>query len=203
MENAAERMQSLIDDLLTFARVTTRGQPPAPVDLNVIAAQVVGDLEARLQETGGRIEVGPLPTLEADGTQMRQLLQNLLGNALKFHKPDVPPVVKVYARAPELSGPLSNGGHYLPERWRIMVQDNGIGFDEKYRNHVFGLFQRLHDRSRYEGSGIGLAVCRRIVERHGGSIDVTSQAGQGATFTVALPLRQAQPEYKEVGADGS
>jgi signal transduction histidine kinase len=124
---------------------------------------------------------------------MRQLLQNLLGNALKFHQENVPPLVKVYALPPERDGTRAGGGEQEPERERIVVEDHGIGFDEKYRDRIFGVFQRLHHRAEYEGSGIGLAVCRRIVERHGGSIDVTSQVGQGTTFTVALPLRQTKP----------
>ena len=193
MGKATERMHDLINDLLTFARVTTRGRAPAPVDLNEIATQVVSDLEARLAETGGRIEVGPLPTVEADPTQMRQLLQNLLGNALKFHQADAPPLVRVYAPPLEKAGPRRGVASRAPDRCRIVVADNGIGFDEKYSDHIFGLFQRLHDRTQYEGSGIGLAVCRRIVERHGGTLDVTSHEGQGSTFTVTLPLRPAQP----------
>jgi signal transduction histidine kinase len=202
MESATQRMQDLINDLLTFARVSTRAQPPTPVDMTQVAAQVVSDLEGRLTETGGRIELGPLPTLEADPTQMRQLLQNLLGNALKFHRDQVPPLVQVYEPAPE---PAGDGAPPAgpPEQCRIVVQDNGIGFDEKYRDHIFGLFQRLHDRSRYDGSGIGLAVCRRIVERHGGSLEVTSREGEGSTFTVTLPRHHAQPIRKEVKNHGN
>ncbi len=180
---AAARMSRLINDLLSFARVTTQARPFAPVDLNHEARQVVSDLEGRLQQTGGRIDLGPLPTLEADSVQMRQLLQNLVGNGLKFHKPGEPPVVRVEGRLL----PAQDGGE--PARCEIAVSDNGIGFDEVYRDRIFQLFQRLHGRNEYEGTGIGLAICRKIVERHGGTITARSAPGQGATFLVTLPLR--------------
>ena len=157
----------LINDLLTFSRVTTKAQPFAPVDLDQVAREVVADLEVRVQQTGGRVEVGELPTLDADPLQMRQLLQNLIGNALKFHRPGVPPVVEVGARA---VGPPEGGAWPpAPDGWReLTVEDNGIGFDEKYLDRIFTVFQRLHGRGEYEGTGMGLAICRKIVERHGG-----------------------------------
>ena len=179
MQAAAARMRTLIEDLLTFSRLATRPQAFRPVDLNEVAREVVSDLEGRLQQTGGAVDVGELPTLEADPTQMRQLLQNLIGNGLKFHRPDVAPRVRVAARAPA-------GG-----RCEILVTDNGIGFEEVYAERIFQIFQRLHGRTEYEGTGIGLAVCRKIVERHGGRITAASLPGQGATFTVELPLRQS------------
>jgi two-component system, NtrC family, sensor kinase len=131
------------------------------------------------------VEVGELPTIDADATQMRQLILNLLSNALKFQPPGGTPVVKISARA--LSAP---SGEPLCE---ISVQDNGIGFEEKYLDKIFAVFQRLHGRSEYEGTGVGLAVCRRIVDRHHGNITARSQLGQGATFVVALPLKQVAP----------
>jgi PAS domain S-box-containing protein len=178
MQKASRRMHVLINDLLTFSRVTTKAMPFTPVDLNQVAAEVLEDLEARLRQTGGKVETGPLPTVEADPLQMRQLLQNLIGNALKFHRPGEPPVVWI--------GAESDGNGQV----RLHIEDNGIGFDEKYLDRIFTPFQRLHARGEYEGTGMGLAVCRKIVERHGGQITARSHPGQGTTFLVTVPLSQ-------------
>jgi signal transduction histidine kinase/DNA-binding response OmpR family regulator len=196
MQSAAGRMQTLIDDLLTYSRVATKAQPFVPVDLTQAAREVVSDLEARIEQVGGQVEIEELPTIQADPTQMRQLLQNLVGNALKFHRKGVPPVVKVHAQL------LNGQGEYLvaegttAERCRIIVEDNGIGFDEKHLDRIFQVFQRLHSRSEYEGTGIGLATCRKIVERHGGSVTAQSAPGQGATFVATLPFRQPSREER-------
>ena len=183
MQEATRRMQALIDDLLTLSRVATQAQMFGPVDLMEVAQTVISDLEVQIEQTGGRVEVGELPTLEADETQMRQLLQNLIHNALKFHREDAPPVVKVYSEA-------LRGGPDEGQR-QVFVEDNGIGFEEKYADRIFGVFQRLHGRSEYEGTGIGLPICRKIVERHGGGIAVRSAPRQGTTFIVTLPVTQA------------
>ncbi|HEY4589560.1 MAG TPA: CHASE3 domain-containing protein, partial [Thermoanaerobaculia bacterium] len=185
MQRAAHRMHVLINDLLTFSRVTSRGQPFVPTDLGQVAREVLSDLEVRVEQTGGHVEIGGLPTLDADPLQMRQLLQNLLGNGLKFHRDGEPPVVRISGSV------LADGG---PPRARIVVADNGIGFDMKYLDRIFTPFQRLHGRTEYEGTGIGLAVCRRIVERHGGTLTAESAPGQGARFLVTLPVRQTQGE---------
>ena len=185
IQNSARRMQILINDLLTYSRVTTKAQPFARIDLNQVAAQVVSDLEIRLEQTGGRVEVGDLPTIDADSTQMHQLLQNLIGNALKFNKPGTPPVVKVSARVFEQS-PLGRPGPAC----QISIADEGIGFDEKYLDRIFTIFQRLHGRHEYEGTGVGLAVCRKIIDRHGGVITARSAPALGATFLVTLPVQQ-------------
>jgi PAS domain S-box-containing protein len=186
MRNAAGRMQTLISDLLAFSRVTTKAQPFARVDLPQIVGEVLEDLETSIEQSGGRVEVGPLPQLDADAMQMRQLIQNLLANALKFRKPDVPPLVKVYADVNESVEPAGT--------CRLIVEDNGIGFEEKYLDRIFNVFQRLHGRGTYEGTGIGLAVCRKIAERHGGSIVARSSPGVGSTFVVTLPLRHNNRE---------
>jgi signal transduction histidine kinase len=183
MQKAAQRMQKLIEGLLAYSRVTTKAQPFEPVNLSAIACDVLSDLEVRIQNSGGRVQVGDLPTIYADPLQIRQLLQNLIANALKFHKEKQPPVVKV-------SADTSDNGER--EFCRVTVEDNGIGFDEKYAERIFGVFERLHGRQEYEGSGIGLSVCRRIVERHGGTITAKSVPGEGATFTIDLPLSQDQ-----------
>ena len=178
MLGAAARMRTLISDLLLYSQVTTRVQPFARTDLARVAREVIADLETSIAESGGRVEVGELPVIDADPLQMRQLLQNLLGNALKYRQKDTPPVVRLGC---------SNGGQHC----RITVSDNGIGFNEKHASKIFRMFVRLHGRAEYEGSGIGLAICRKIVERHGGTIVATSTAGEGATFTVTLPVTQA------------
>jgi two-component system CheB/CheR fusion protein len=195
MQSAAGRMQTLINDLLMFSRVESKAQPFVQVDLASVAREVVADLEIQIERVGAAVEVGPLPAIEADPLQMRQLLQNLIGNSLKYRRPGTRPVVKV-------RGETSNGGHGLAEGGtqppghfcRISVEDDGIGFDEKYLDRVFTVFQRLHGRTEYEGTGIGLAVCRKIAERHGGSITARSAPLKGATFIVTLPVRQPKVE---------
>jgi PAS domain S-box-containing protein len=186
MQNAAARMRTLINDLLSFSRVIRSSEPFVPVDLAQIAREVLGDLEVRIEKTGAKVEVAELPTVDADPLQMRQLLLNLLSNALKFQAPGNVPSVKVTSRMINvLSG----------ERCcELSVQDNGIGFDEKYLDKMFAVFQRLHGRGEYEGTGVGLAVCRRIVDRHHGRISANSRPGQGAIFTVTLPVQNSKSE---------
>ncbi len=188
IQNAATRMATLVSDLLAFSRISSKGKPFIPVDLNEVIAGVVSDLEARLAQTRGRVEILDLPTVASDAIQMRQLLQNLIGNALKFHRKDEAPIVRVSAEI--IDSPDANGRAQPGGTCRISVADNGIGFDEKYLDRVFTIFQRLHGRGDYEGTGIGLAICRKIVERHGGSITARSKPGQGATFIVTMPLLQ-------------
>jgi light-regulated signal transduction histidine kinase (bacteriophytochrome) len=191
MHSAAGRMHTLINDLLTFSRVTTKAQPFTPTDLNKIAEDVVSDLETRIDDSGGAVEVGDLPVIEADELQMRQLLQNLIANALKFRKKDLPPLVTISAEK-MASRPSENGETAPEEIVKIYVKDNGIGFDEKYLDRIFTPFQRLHGRNEYEGTGIGLAVCRKIVERHGGTLTAESKSGEGSTFIVTLPSTQSK-----------
>jgi len=186
MQNAATRMQNLINDLLAYSRVTTKARPFAPVDLSAVAQEVLSDLEVRVQQSGAHVEVGQLPTIEADRTQMGQLLQNLVGNALKFHRAEEPPWVSVQGRV--LPGRAPAGGGPVCE---VVVEDRGIGFEPKHAERIFGVFQRLHTRDQYEGTGVGLALCRKIAQRHGGDIAVRSSPGEGATFRVTLPVRHA------------
>ncbi|MCX8158009.1 MAG: PAS domain-containing protein [Verrucomicrobiae bacterium] len=199
MQNAAERMQMLIEALLAYSRITTKAKPFAQVKLSEIAREVLGDLEIRIEQTNARIQVGELPEIQADPMQMRQLLQNLLGNALKFHRPGVPPEIQVTAKIFTTAEGAAHGvspallADYPPETefCQIAVQDNGIGFDDKYAERIFGVFQRLHGRGDYEGAGVGLAICRKIAERHGGEITARGQPGQGALFRVTLPVHHA------------
>ena len=185
MQNAAKRMQTMIDGLLSITRVITRAQPYALVDLSQITAEVLSDLEIHIEQSGGTIEVSDLGVIEADPVQMRQLLQNLIGNALKFTKPGSPPLIKLYAKT------IAEGAPAAP-LVEIYMEDNGIGFDMGLAGRLFEPFQRLVGRSEFEGTGIGLAVCRKIAERHGGRIWVESRLGQGSTFIVTLPVRQQQ-----------
>jgi len=199
MQDAAERMQTLIHDLLNYARVTSKGQPFQPIDLQDIVQGVLSDLEMRLETTGGRVDLDTLPRIEADPLQMRQLFQNLIGNALKYHKPNVPPIVKVSAQPIEGNLNFSPGASTGQRRWRIVVEDNGIGFEDEYAERIFAIFQRLHGRGEYEGTGVGLAICRKIIERHGGTITAKGVPEQGSTFTITFPVGQVQEELVAVG----
>ena len=158
---------------------------------------MVGDLEAQIERVHGQVEVGKLPTIQAEPLQIRQLLQNLIANALKFHRPDEPPVVKVEARYVLPRDQRQSRKSLAEEKCRITVEDNGIGFDQQYAERIFGIFQRLHPRDVYEGTGIGLAICRRIVEYHGGQISAQSTPGKGSTFEVLLPVAQAKKKRNE------
>ncbi|WP_434390818.1 sensor histidine kinase [Melittangium boletus] len=180
MQGAATRMRRLIDDLLAFSRVSNKGRPFVRVELSSLVQEVREDLEATLARAEASLRIaGALPVLEADPTQLRQLLQNLLGNALKFRRADMPPDISVSAQVDATA-----------QTCTLVVADNGIGFEEKYRDRIFDVFQRLHGRGQYEGTGIGLAICRKIAERHGGRIEAHGTPDQGASFHVTLPLKQ-------------
>lgn len=183
MVDAAERMQEMITGLLDYSRITTQGNPFKRVDLSQIAHEVLSDLEARIEQTKGSVEIDSLPVIEADPLLMRQLFQNLIGNALKFHQPDHPPIVRVWAGAGFTEGKQE-------QSISLHFQDNGIGFDEQHLDRLFLPFVRLHGRSQFEGSGMGLAICRKITERHGGTLTAKSSSGAGATFIVTLPKEQ-------------
>jgi len=184
MMDATSRMQLLLKSLLDYSRISTRAEPFVKVDLNRVVHGVLSDLEVRIEQEGGRVEVEDLPHLEADPNQMRQLFQNLIGNALKFHGNEKP-VIKVHAR----DAGQKEGAPPGSESFQILVEDNGIGFDEKYLQRIFAPFQRLHGRGAYEGAGMGLAICHKIIERHGGSITATSIPGKGSAFIVTLPAK--------------
>ncbi len=177
MSSAAGRMRALIDDLLVFSRVSTTGRPFVAVDLDDVVAHVLVDLELTIEETGARVAISELPTIDADPVQMRQLLQNLLTNALKFRRTGVTPEVDV--RAQVADGIME-----------LTVADNGLGFEPQYAARIFRAFERLHGASAYPGTGIGLALCRKIVVRHHGVISAAGELGSGATFTVRLPVAQ-------------
>lgn len=172
--DGAKRMQALIHDLLQYARVGTRGKEFKPAPANDILAATVANLAGAIAEAKADVRVDQLPTIRCDQTQLAQVFQNLIGNAIKFRRKDVAPLVHVSA---------------VPEdgAWRFQVTDNGIGIDQKYFDRIFQMFQRLHGREKYDGTGIGLALCRKIIERHGGRIHVESQPGRGTTFSFTIP----------------
>jgi signal transduction histidine kinase/DNA-binding LacI/PurR family transcriptional regulator len=178
--DGAGRMQALINDLLQYSRVTTRGKPFAPTDCAAVLDHALTNLKVAIEESGAVVSHDDLPTVPADDVQLTQLFQNLIGNATKFHKPDTRPEVHV-------------GAERRSDEWLFSVQDNGIGIDPKHFERIFLIFQRLHSREEYEGTGIGLAVCKRIVERHGGHIWVESEPGKGATFRFTIPVKGETP----------
>jgi PAS domain S-box-containing protein len=178
----AERMQGLITDLLAFSRVGTQGGAFAPADLNALLSNALNNLQVTITESGAKITSDPLPTLPVDGTQIAQLFQNLIGNAIKFRS----------ERAPE----IQVGARQEEERWLFWVRDNGIGIEPQYSGRIFQIFQRLHTRKQYPGTGIGLAICKKIVERHGGEIWVESQLAQGSTFYFSIPEISAKMEHE-------
>ena len=185
MKNAAQRMSNLINDLLEFSRVTTRGKDFDDTDLNDVVADILSDLEIAINESNAQVNVDKLPVIQADKSQMQQLFLNLLSNAVKFRKAGTTPRIDItYEDVNEFSEELN-----VDAQWQVVtIKDNGIGFSQEYADKIFVPFQRLHGRSEYKGTGIGLSVCRRIVERHGGVIHAQSIEGEGATFTIKLPV---------------
>jgi light-regulated signal transduction histidine kinase (bacteriophytochrome) len=169
-------MQRLIEDLLAFSRVGTRDAALVPTDVNDVVDRALRSLKLRIEETGASVTRDALPTVSADAGQLEQVFLNLIGNALKFRRAE-PPHVHVAAQAKD-------------GRWTFSVRDNGIGIDPQYFDRIFVLFKRLHDRSEYPGTGIGLAICKKIVEHHGGRIWVESEPGRGSTFSFTLPASQ-------------
>lgn len=168
------RLGDLIRALLAYTRVHTDAEPFGPTDVNAVLDETTANLALAIEQAEGTVEVGDMPTLHADANQLLLLFQNLVGNALKFHRAGVPPVVRVQAEQ-------------IPDGWRFSVEDNGIGIPQDQADRVFQVFQRLHRQDAYEGTGIGLAICKRIVDRHGGKIWVDSEPGVGSKFFFTLP----------------
>jgi PAS domain S-box-containing protein len=182
MVDAATRMRRLIDDLLSYSRVNTRTTSFLPVDLGAVIADVLSDLEPRITSEQATIRVGELPAIEADPSQMHQLFLNLIANSLKFRRPGVTPSVTI-----EGSVEVGENGAVA----RIAVADNGVGFEPRHAERIFGMFERLHGREEYDGTGVGLATCRKIAERHAGELSAWGEPDAGAVFTMVLPIRQA------------
>ena len=196
-------MQKLIDDILDLSKLTVNSPVFEKTDLNEVLAQVRSDMEVTINNAAANIQIDYLPELDGNASQLCQLFQNLLTNAIKFTRPGTPPEIKIWAdiitaaalpgliaKAPGHSySVMGNPDYSESERFaKIMVQDNGIGFDEVYLDKIFLIFQRLHDKTTYEGTGIGLAVCKKIAELHNGYITATSTPGAGTTFIIILPL---------------
>ena len=190
MESAARRMQSLIQDLLKLSRVVTQAQPFERCDLQKILREALSDLEVALEKSEARISIGPLPAVDGDPVQLWQLFQNLVNNSVKFRRPGVPPEIRITGRVFAAPADLIAGAAAGDPVAEISVQDNGIGFEEKFAEQIFVVFQRLHSRDEYPGTGIGLAVCRKITDRHAGRIVAKSRPGGGAIFLVTLPVQQ-------------
>ena len=192
MQNAAERMQRLIDDLLQYSRVGRVRGEAQEVNLSDLIGEVLENLEDSIENSQAQLVYDGLPTIEGEVWQLRQLFQNLISNAVKFRRKDVPPVIRVTSR--EI--PFDELSRLRKDHWRdttyyeIEVIDNGIGFDEKYLDRIFDIFQRLHGRNEYSGTGIGLAICRKIVENHYGTITARAVPNQGAVFSLVLPKNQ-------------
>ncbi|XWW45082.1 PAS domain-containing protein [Fibrella sp. USSR17] len=189
MQTAAVRMSTLTRDLLSYSRIAPQRNTEELVPLTDVVNQVLADLEMPIEESKATITVDPLPVLRGDATQLGQLFQNLLTNALKFHQADMAPVVAIHCRnvpANELPHTI-HPGRLAQAYFRIDVADKGIGFEQKYAERIFQVFQRLHGKSQYAGTGIGLAICEKVVTNHGGAITATSQLGQGATFSIYFP----------------
>jgi signal transduction histidine kinase len=185
---SAERMQRLIEDLLRYSRVSTQGQPFTQVDLGRVTDEVLDDLDDQIQRSGATVRVGELPRISADASQMRQLIQNLISNALKFTRPGVAPEV-------DIDGKAEAG-------WvTITVRDNGIGFDPQYNRRIFRVFERLHGRGSYAGTGIGLALCRKIAARHGGTVIADSVPDQGSIFTATMQAQRTEAVSDAMPAD--
>jgi len=180
IQSSSRRLRSLINDLAEYSRLGRNAEPLAPVDLTLLLDQVLQDYAQRIEDLAAVIEADRLPILICDGLQMRQVLQNLISNALKYHHAERPPRVRITA----VTAPL-NGRPAL----RLAVADNGIGFDERHSDRIFDPFERLHSNDIYEGSGLGLAICRKVIERHGGQMTASSRLGEGSVFTVFVPLR--------------
>lgn len=171
--DGATRMQTLIRDLLSYSRITTQGRELHPMDATVACTTACSNLQSAIEESRAMVTIGALPTAAADETQLTQLFQNLIGNALKYRR-ERRPEIRIEARA-------------MADAWQYSVQDNGIGIEPQYFERIFQMFQRLHTREEYPGTGIGLTLCRRIVERHGGRIWVESRPGEGSTFFFTIP----------------
>jgi signal transduction histidine kinase len=187
--SSSERMRNLINDLLSYSRLAEK--PRFHIcNLNQLLQETMADLEVAVKEKNARIQVSQLPAIEAIPDQMRQLFQNLVSNALKFSKRDTPPVIKIWS---ELTDQRSlTGNPAVKGAWcRIYIADNGIGFNEMYLDKIFHMFQRLHGKGEYDGTGIGLTIVKKIIQKHNGLISAESKEGEGATFVLVLPVKQA------------
>jgi signal transduction histidine kinase len=188
INKATSRMQLLLNDLLTYSRHTQMADHFELIDMNELLSEVISDLEIEIRRTNATIELSPLPSLVAIPTQMRQLFQNLISNSIKFASPEEYPSIRIWSEhITDLDN--SNGSALVPPAHKIMIRDNGIGFEQKFAEDIFVVFKRLHSYHQIEGTGIGLSICKKIVEKHNGEIKAESSPGKGSTFTISLPER--------------
>lgn len=185
---ASARMQSLINDLLKFSRQTTVNEDFVSISLNPLLQDVIADLEVEIEKSSALISLDTLPEIWGVPSQIRQLFQNLLSNALKFRKKDEPPVIRIY------SEPWNNSS-------RIIVQDNGIGFDPRYTEEIFMVFKRLHSYHEFEGTGVGLSICKKIIDKHNGSIRAESKIGEGSKFIIEFPTVRLRTQLPDIIID--
>ncbi|MEP6514279.1 MAG: ATP-binding protein [Parafilimonas sp.] len=185
---ASKRMQNLISDLLNYSRTNTAEIVYAPTDLNIIVEEVKANLRELIEDSKAVFETSPLPTLNIVPLQFNQLFSNIIGNAIKYRKPGIHPLIKITAEIVPVSEIKVGAGFLNDKYWRIGVTDNGIGFEQEYAEKIFELFQRLHGKAEYEGTGIGLAICKKIIQNHRGFIKAVGQPGIGSTFNIYLPL---------------
>jgi len=190
IQNAAIRMQTLISDILAFSRINNEKDIFVKFNLNLVIQEAIDELDAIIQDKKARFEITELPTIDVNPGLMRPLFENLLSNALKYSKKEEPPVVKIYSEIITATTSNKEPVQYC----RIYIQDNGIGFDQVYAEQIFDMFRRLHVNSEFEGTGIGLTLCKKIVEKHNGYISVQSKVGKGSTFIISLPVHQASVE---------
>ena len=179
IEKATQHMQMLLDSMLNYSRIATQPKEISTIDLNDIAREVILDMDFFLRKEKAAVTLETLPSVHADPGQMYQLLKNLISNALKFHKPGEVPTICIYSRRSVADGKTN--------RWEVIVEDHGIGFEEEESGKIFNLFERLHSRDHFEGTGIGLSICKRIAEHHGGEILAISSPGEGAKFIIRFP----------------
>ena len=195
IQDAAEHMQMLIKDILMFSKATGDDSTFATCNLNTVMSEVWQQMEETVIEKKAQIIIENLPTIAANPVLIYPLFNNLIGNALKYSKKDVAPVIRVYSDSNESL--IGTSGHY---HHHIFIEDNGIGFDQQYAEQIFGMFKRLHNQKEYEGTGVGLALCKKIVELHHGFISARSKADEGSTFIVSFPLIQEKSKQSKVGS---
>jgi light-regulated signal transduction histidine kinase (bacteriophytochrome) len=189
IQNAGKRMKALVEDILTFSKLSMEKDSFVYSDLNQLLKEVLTDMEESIKEKKAKVIIDDLPGLFVNPGLIRPLFYNLISNALKYSKADVPPVIRISRETPATNGHIAEKDDEM-KYCRILIQDNGIGFEQQYSEHIFGMFKRLHLKNKYEGTGIGLALCKKIVEEHNGFISAISKLGEGSTFIVSLPLKQ-------------
>ncbi len=190
LQGAVDRMQMLINGLLNFSRIIAENRKFEMVDLNQLLKKAISDLYRIIKDSGAQLDAGVLPSIEADPLQIQELFRHLIDNSLKFKKKDEPAIIKVYAEPPSNSEQNFSHGQNNDGMCQIIFEDNGVGFDEKYNDRIFKVFQRLYSGNEYEGVGVGLAICQKIVEQHNGAITAKSIPGTGSKFIITLPIKQ-------------